>query len=310
MGAVAGPAAASAVRSALTTPPSYEDVCASLYYGYGYYPWWSFGYSSSSWWFGMSWGWSGYYPSSCWSPMWTCSWMPYYLYGYSYYYPQYCKPSYYYPLYYSTIVHHVYEEDQGDEDVSVVVYADDQDDVIVSNEPVGEAAAIGSPLRSSLEVAADRYLSLGDRAFREGRYTDAAQFYAKAVEYAPTQAVLHLVLADALFATGDYHYAAYSIRRGLELEPTLAQAVVDKHEFYTDPAEFDRHIARAELLLGENPEDADVRLVLAANYLFGNRSASAVDLLEKTPALSGSSDVAAKAILDSARLLQYAEPAD
>ena len=220
---------------------------------------------------------------------------------------------YYYPYYYSTVVHHVYD-DYYDDDIVIVV--DDGDDVYVE-EPVGEVVAGGevvdepavdSTLRLSLNIAAERYLTLGDRAFREGRFTDAAQFYAKAVEYAPDEGVLHLVLADALFATGDYHYAAFSIRRAFELDPALADAIVDKHEFYSDPADFDRHLAEAELFLGKNPTDVDVRLVLATNYLFGSRPAAAVDLLEGSFSLSVRADTAAKAVLESARRVQYGVP--
>jgi tetratricopeptide (TPR) repeat protein len=178
---------------------------------------------------------------------------------------------------------------------------------------VGEAAAAGrpvdSPLKLSLSIAAERYLTLGDRAFRDGRYSDAVQFYAKAVEYSPNEGVLHLVLADALFATADYRYAAYSLRRALELDPALAGAVVDKHEFYADPADFDRHLAEAETFVANNPADSDARLVLAANFLFGNRPAAAVDLLESHSALSLRADTAATVILKTAREIQYGEPA-
>ena len=37
--------------------------------------------------------------------------------------------------------------------------------------------------------------------------------------------VLFLVLSDALFATGDYHYAAYALRRALELDPGIVQSM-------------------------------------------------------------------------------------
>jgi tetratricopeptide (TPR) repeat protein len=128
--------------------------------------------------------------------------------------------------------------------------------------------------------AASHYLTLGDRAFREGRYSDAVHFYAKAVEFSPDEGVLHLILADALFATGDYHYAAYALRRAFELDPQLADSVVDKHGFYGDPTEFDRQIALLERYLEDHFIDDDARLVLAANYLFGNRPSQALDLLD------------------------------
>jgi tetratricopeptide (TPR) repeat protein len=175
-------------------------------------------------------------------------------------------------------------------------------------EPVGEAVAPSEPsgtipapaaAQSPLSIAAQRYLELGDRAFREGRYTDAVQFYAKAVEFAPDQGALYLVLADALFAAGDYHYGAYSVRRALELDPALVESQVDKHSFYPDPAQFDAQLDQLERYIAEHPTDRDARLVLGLNYLFGGRPMDA----ERT--LSGaamSDDVAAQKILARARV--------
>jgi len=68
--------------------------------------------------------------------------------------------------------------------------------------PRGQVAPPAAAPESPLSIAAQRYLELGDRAFREGRYFDAVQFYAKAVEFAPDQGALYLVLSDALFAAG------------------------------------------------------------------------------------------------------------
>jgi hypothetical protein len=84
-------------------------------------------------------------------------------------------------------------------------------------------------------------------------------------------------------------------------------AIVDKHEFYAEPTDFDRHLADAEKFVAEHPADADARLVLAANFLFGNRPAAAVDLLETTSALSLRADTAAGAILEAARQVQHGQ---
>ncbi len=239
---------------------------------------WSFGFSFS---FGYGW------PCSYW--WWPCYWSWYYPYWYSCYAP-YSYPVYayypYYPYYYpSTTVVYPAETTQ-------VVYAQE--------EPVGEAAVTyRAETESALSIAAQRYLELGDRAFREGRYTDAVQFYAKAVEFAPDQGALYLVLADALFAAGDYHYGAYAIRRALELDPALVETTVDKHSFYPDPAVFDQHLVVLERYLGEHPSDRDARLVLGLNYLFGARPADAVRTLEAGAAAMD--DAAAQRILQRAR---------
>ena len=166
---------------------------------------------------------------------------------------------------------------------------------VVEAEPAAETA-----IETEISVASERYLTLGDGAFREGRYTDAVQLYAKAVELSPTEGALFLVLADALFAAGDYHYAAYAIRRSLELDPTLVDSPIDKHDFYDDPRAFDRQLATLETYLVDHPTDRDARLVLSLNCLFGGRITTAIDLLESPAAASLAEDEAAILILETA----------
>jgi tetratricopeptide (TPR) repeat protein len=133
-------------------------------------------------------------------------------------------------------------------------------------------------------------------------------FYSRSIEFEPKRGMLHLVLADALFATGDYHYCAHTIRRALELEPSLVAAPVDKHLFYTVPAEFDQQLAVLELFLADNPTNVDAKLVLGLNYLFGNRPQAAVELLSKGPNASAAfSDNAAELIKQSAEIHQWGD---
>ena len=72
---------------------------------------------------------------------------------------------------------------------------------------------------------AEKHVSLGDFYFKEGRFQEASESYLRALAYAPEDASIHFVLADALFATGDYHYAAFLISEGLRLDANLAAAV-------------------------------------------------------------------------------------
>ncbi|HEX6882897.1 MAG TPA: tetratricopeptide repeat protein [Planctomycetota bacterium] len=250
------------------------DSCwnGGFYVGVGFG--WGWGWGCS---WGYPWYWSCYYPAWWW-------------WSYPNYYYDYCA----YPA--TTVIY--------TQPATEVVYVE------TASEPVGEGV-VGAPANgavappaaapSALSIAAQRYLDLGDRAFREGRYTDAVQFYAKAVEFAPDQGALYLVLADALFAAGDYHYAAYAIRRSVELDPALLETRVDKHGFYPDPALFDQQLAALEDYLFRHADDRDARLVLALNYLFGARPADAVRTLANT---SVSQDPAAQKVLDEARAAQ------
>ncbi len=153
----------------------------------------------------------------------------------------------------------------------------------------------------SASRAANQNLAQGDAAFRERRYADAVHFYAKAIEFRPNEGVMYLVLADALLATGDYHYGAFALRRALELDPSLAQSDIDKHEFYATPAEFSEQLQLLERFLSDHQGDADARLLLAANYLFGRKPALAIDLLESGASAAVRNEAAGQLILAAAK---------
>jgi tetratricopeptide (TPR) repeat protein len=210
-----------------------------------------------------------------------------------------------------------------------VIYADGGDDVVVvsgggrvvvrEGEGASEPAQAGESVQGAgsgvdpavagvlgrgpdtLSRLATQYLADGDAAFRERRYGDAAHFYAKAIEYRPDEGVLYLVLSDALFATGDYHYGAFALRRALELDPSLATSDLDKHEFYSDPTEFDRQLQVLERFLADHVTDVDARILLAANYLFSRKPELTVDLLEAGTSEAARNDSAGKLLLASAK---------
>lgn len=275
-----------------------------------FYPGWC------GWWGWNSgcWGWSYWWNWGCLPYSWFChpfSWCSWYWWGcwpYSigYWYPW--SYSYYGtpPYYYSTAVYHYYEQQ------SEPAYVEEQAPAAAEAQPEAVAAPeapVNSRGPDSRARASGQYLTLGDQAFRDARYADAVHFYARAVEFAPEEGVLYLVLSDGLFATGDYHYGAFALRRALELDPTLAASAVDKHAFYGDPKEFDRQLAVLESYLSDRPGDDDARLMLAANYLFGARPAAAVDLLEAAPSERVRAEPAGALILQAARDLQYGRAA-
>ena len=299
-------------------------------YGHGYgSPYWSrYGY-----WWGL-----GCYPYSYWTHPFS-----YPFYSYYGYWPRvrYWYPSSYYPLYYSypvytasVITRYVYDEyDYGGGGDTVII--NEGDDVYVETGQThevydqGEAVAAppaapaapatggvgdgGFPAPADAEAqateggdrATGQYLTLGDQAFRDGRFADAVHFYARAVQFTPDNGVLWLVLSDGLFATGDYHYGAFALRKALALEPGLAESPVDKRDFYADAGDFDRQLAVLEGFVQDHPSDTDARLMLAANYLFGSRPAAAVDLIEGPGSEALRADAAAGVLLEAARTVQY-----
>ncbi len=253
-------------------------------YPRSYYCPWGFSYygGSTTWSLNFGWGYSRcspwYWPTylSCWYPIWYTGYRPY--------------SAYYYPTTYETVVYRTVYVDEYETAASVATPA-----------PAPPAA----PEKTTIQRASERYVQLGDQAFREERYTDAAQLYGKAIDLAPEEGALYIILSDALFAAGDYHYGAFAVRRGLELDRSLASAAVDKHEFYPEPRRFDEQLAVLESYVLEHPYDRDARLMLALNNLFGGRPAAAVDVLETDAAATLRGDLAAELVLEAARARQY-----
>jgi hypothetical protein len=295
----------------------------SAYYNCGWQPYCNpywYNYNSCYYWNacgGYPWSWYCHPFSLCYGYWYGCwpysiaTWYP----SYDYYYQ---SP----PAYYTTVVEdRYYSDDNGGGGYSNEEPAQQQGQGDAQN---GESVEYSSPVRGQAAPAAPsnnseleqllghggpdsaarasaQYLSLGDEAFRDRRYSDSVHFYAKAIEFRPDEGVLYLVLSDALFATGDYHYGAFALRRALELDSTLAASDIDKRSFYTDASEFETQLQTLERFLSDRPTDADARLLLAANYLFSGRALLANDLLESGASESVRNEPAGKLVLDAAK---------
>lgn len=237
------------------------DLCwsttSSLCFGLGSGSFcWTFGAPScySTWWPGMYHGYGWYDCTWNW-------WYPRHL-RYSYWWwPSYCYlPTYlYYPVYPSTVV--VVEGAGGSAGGEVVV--------------AGGATGSSVATEATPQQLAQKFVALGDFYFRENRFAEAADAYARARTYAPHDASLHFVLADAAFATGDYHFAAFLIGEALRLDPTMAHAVADKRRFYSDPAVFAAQMKTLQDYLKDKPYDAMAWLVLGYNLKFSEQADAA-----------------------------------
>ena len=100
----------------------------------------------------------------------------------------------------------------------------------------------GDGIAAAAASLAEQYVELGDYYFKNGDYAAAAEAYSKARNHMPEDASVHFVLADAVFANGDYHYAAFLIAEGVRLNPPIVSAEVDKREFYGDPKAFEQQV--------------------------------------------------------------------
>ena len=144
----------------------------------------------------------------------------------------------------------------------------------------------GGATAPSVEVEVTRYVTLGDYHFKEGRYSEATEYYFRALAYAPDDASLHFVLADALFALGDYHYAAFIIKKGVRIDPEMANAEADKRTFYSDITEFEKHMATIRTYIKDKPFDDAAQLVYAYNLKFSDERELAIEAFRRVLELS------------------------
>ncbi len=244
----------------------WSDRSNNCHYG----PYSNFYWNWNAWGCGYGWFWCpAQWVTSCW---WDSYWYNggYWNYGY--------RPSFYYCGPFTA------------PNYTVIVQVNESPLVIEESAPapqvqVAEAVAPAPIAAPAINRAAEYYLTLGDRAFRSGRYSDAVHHYGKAVEYSPGEGILYLILSDALFATGDYHYGAFTLRKAFELDPALVDLTVNKRDFYGLPADLDAQMTRARTFVLQNPDDDDALLMLIANEVFTGNPSGAINLL-KQPASS------------------------
>ena len=258
-----------------------NNWCCNSFGGWGAGCYTPFGYGWASRWSLCGWGWNGFNPW-CWNvgvlapyyawhtSYWNSCYQSAYWTGWSvpnalpasyWWYPTttYCPTYLYVP---SSVV--VVEEsplepvDGGSTEVLVAA---------------GAAPAGPAP---ETEALADKYVELGDFYFRAGRYDDAAEAYAKARNLLPEDASVHLVLADAVFANGDYHYAAFLVTEAVRLEPAIVTAETDKRGFYEDASEFDAQVEALQRYCSDKPYDAWAKLLLGYNMRFSARPGPAM----------------------------------
>ena len=108
----------------------------------------------------------------------------------------------------------------------------------------------------------------------------------------PTDATLHFALADAVFATGDYHFAAYLITEALRLDPAMAAVDTDKRLLYGDVKLFEQQMATLQKYCEEKPYDAMAILVLGYNQKLSTQRQAAEASFRRVLEIDPQSDAA------------------
>lgn len=218
-----------------------------------YYPYcWNWGYCPSWWW--------GYYCG--WWPGFSCYyWGGSWAFGFGFYWPYYYCYDRYWPPYYAYWYPYDYGYYWGYASYCpsrVVVYASYPSTVVIGDDG-GAPAPPEDPM------------ALGDLLLREGDYEGAAAAYRKVVEAEPDNSVAKFALADALFALGRYHEAAYMARKGLTQDPGWLDAEVDKARLFKDLAEFDRLLGMLQASASASAYDNAIWFLLGYQLFYAGR---------------------------------------
>lgn len=128
---------------------------------------------------------------------------------------------------------------------------------------------------SNLETLrrAEKFITMGDRLFRDGKYHEALQQYKKASRTAPDLARSYFRQGHALNATNRPEFAATAFKRGLAVDPTQAESDFRLDDIYGG-AELVKtaHLESLANTILARPDDADLLFSLGAFLHFNGEA--------------------------------------
>jgi thioredoxin-like negative regulator of GroEL len=112
------------------------------------------------------------------------------------------------------------------------------------------------------------FLQRAERAFRAGRYDQAVRMANHAAVEMRDNEKVFLLLAQALFAVGDYGAAAGALHQGMASSDsdTWGSVVRDFRRFYGNAADYTDQLRRLEKFVQKNPDAAHGRFLLGYHY--------------------------------------------
>lgn len=111
-------------------------------------------------------------------------------------------------------------------------------------------------------------LTRGYAAFANQDYYEAVAAFSDALYDNPNDGLIYFARAQAYVAIGDFRAAYEDILDGMELIPDWPKIKLNLIEIYSEPIDFDRHLAELESWVKAHPRDYRAHFVLGYVYYF------------------------------------------
>jgi tetratricopeptide (TPR) repeat protein len=173
----------------------------------------------------------------------------------------YCNYGYYYPANYST----TYVVAAADETVAAAPDAN----AVAALEPDADSAA--------------QFAEQGEANFRAGKYREALRDWKHALVDDPRNGGVMLLLAQTLFALGQYDEAAGATQAAMQMLPEDKWGVVATNysQLYGNTADYTTQLRALEKARTDEPDNPALRFLLGFHYGFLNYPKNAVKELDK-----------------------------
>jgi tetratricopeptide (TPR) repeat protein len=147
---------------------------------------------------------------------------------------------------------------------------------------------------SSAPQTGAEFADQGEAAFKKGNYSGAMYALRHAAVDDPNNAVVTLLLGQALFATGKFDEAAGATQAAMRQLPREKWGVVINHytELYGDTKDYTRQLRALEAAVKEKPDDPALRFLAGFHYAYLGFTQPAIDQLDKTLKLAPRDEMA------------------
>ncbi len=131
--------------------------------------------------------------------------------------------------------------------------------------------------------AADQYIAAGEQAFKSGQYESAIRSWQHALVEDPANGGVAMMMAQALFAIGQYDAAASAVQVGMQ---SLEQAqwgnlVKNYRELYPNIQNYSTQLKALEKARDTKPDDPALRFLLGYHFGYLGYPKEAVRELDK-----------------------------